>query len=95
MEELDAFWKKLKTEKNAGLHEIPHEVWKTRKFDDNLLWLSNSIDKQKNHKGIDEGLQGIDEGLQEITKNCGGKNRSNKRKGFHRKKKQETENIPH
>ena len=53
-EELDGVQKKIKNKKTAGLHEIPREVWKIRKFDDtllrywNALYNENTIDRWKN-----------------------------------------------
>ena len=41
------YWKKLKAE---NLDKIPPKVWKTRKFDDILLWLCNSVYKQNTVK---------------------------------------------
>ena len=44
-EELDALLKKIKNRKAAGLDKIPSEVWKTRKFENILLWLYNPVYK--------------------------------------------------
>ena len=44
--ELNVVITKIKNRKAAGLHEIPQEVWKTRKFDDILLQYCNAIDNQ-------------------------------------------------
>ena len=41
-EELDSVLRKIKNRKAAGL-EIPPEVWKTRQFDDILLWQCNAV----------------------------------------------------
>ena len=35
-----------KSKKAAGIDEMPPEVWKTRKFDNILLWLCNTVYKQ-------------------------------------------------
>ena len=43
MQKLDAELRKIKNRKVAGLDEIPPEVWKTRKFDNILLWYCNTI----------------------------------------------------
>ena len=48
-EELDLVLRKIKNRKAAGLDEILSEVWKTRQFDDILLWHCN--DRQ-----MDEGM---------------------------------------
>ena len=45
-EELDSVLKKIKNRKAAGLDEIPPEVWKTRQFDDILLWQCNAVYSQ-------------------------------------------------
>ena len=45
-EELDLVLRKNKNRKAAGLHEIPPEVWKTRKFDDILLQYCNAVYNQ-------------------------------------------------
>ena len=50
-EELDLVLMKTKNRKGAGLDEIPPEVWKTRKFDDLLLWYCNTVYRQ-----MDQGL---------------------------------------
>ena len=42
-EELDSVQRKNKTKKAPGLDEISPEVWKTKEFDDILLWNSNAI----------------------------------------------------
>ena len=44
-EELNLVLRKIKNRKAAGL-EVPPEVWKTREFDDILLWHCNSIYNQ-------------------------------------------------
>ena len=43
LEELDSVLRKIKNRKAAGLDEIPPEVWKTREFDDILLWHCNTV----------------------------------------------------
>ena len=45
-EELDSVLRKIKNRKAAGLDEIPPEVWKTRHFDDILLWQCNAVYNQ-------------------------------------------------
>ena len=45
-EELDVVLTKIKNRKAAGLEEIPPEVWKTREFDDILLWYCNAVHNQ-------------------------------------------------
>ena len=45
-EELDSVLRKIKTRKAAGLDEVPPEVWKTRQFDDILLWNCNAVYNQ-------------------------------------------------
>ena len=56
-EELDSVLRKILNRK-VGLDEIPSEVWKTREFDDLLLWHCNAIynqnteDKRQMDKGI-------------------------------------------
>ena len=45
-EELDSVLRKIKNRKAAGLDEIPPEVWKTRQFDDILLWHYNTVYNQ-------------------------------------------------
>ena len=46
MQELDSILRKIKNRKAAGLNEIPPEVWKTREFDDILLWHFNTVYNQ-------------------------------------------------
>ena len=46
-EELDSVLRKIKNRKAAELDEIPPEVWKTRQFDDILLWHCNAVYNQK------------------------------------------------
>ena len=46
-EELNSILRKIKNRKAAGLDEIPPEVWKTREFDDILLWHCNAVYSQK------------------------------------------------
>ena len=45
-EELDSVLRKIKNRKAAALNEIPPEVWKTRQFDDILLWHCNAVYNQ-------------------------------------------------
>ena len=45
-QELDSVLRKIKNRKAAGLDEIPPEVWKTRQFDDILLWHCNAVYNQ-------------------------------------------------
>ena len=45
-EELDLVQRKIKNRKAAGLDEISPEVWKTRKFDNLLLWYFNAVYNQ-------------------------------------------------
>ena len=45
-EELNSLQRKIKNRKAAGLHEIPPEEWKTREFDDILLWHCNTVYNQ-------------------------------------------------
>ena len=54
-EELDSVLRKIKTRKAAGLDEIPLEVWKTRQFDDILLWHCNAV---YNQNSIDKCMKG-------------------------------------
>ena len=42
-QELDSVLRKIKNSKAAGLDEILPEVWKTREFDDILLWHCNVV----------------------------------------------------
>ena len=42
-EELDSVLRKIKNKKAAGLDEIPPEVWKTREFNNILLWHCNAV----------------------------------------------------
>ena len=53
--ELDSVLKKIKNRKAAGLDEIPHEVWKTRQFDDILLQHCNAV---YNQNPIDRWMKG-------------------------------------
>ena len=48
-------YKKTKT-KNTGLDEITSEVWKTRKYDDILLRLRNTVKKQNINTKLNERL---------------------------------------
>ena len=45
-EELSSVLRKIRNRKAAGLDKIPPEVWKTREFDDILLWHCNAIYNQ-------------------------------------------------
>ena len=45
-EELNSVLRKIKNTKAAGLDEILPEVWKTRQFDDILLWHCNAVYNQ-------------------------------------------------
>ena len=45
-EELDSVLRKIKNGQAADLDEIPSEVWKTRQFDDILLWQCNAVYNQ-------------------------------------------------
>ena len=45
----------IKCRKAVGLDEIPPEVWKTRIFDDILLWFFNAVYKQKRTEGWSKG----------------------------------------
>ena len=46
MQELYSVLRKIKNRKAAGLDEIPPEVWKTREFNNILLWHCNAIYNQ-------------------------------------------------
>ena len=46
-EELDSVLRKIKNRKAAGLDKILSEVWKTKQFDDILLWHCNTVHNQK------------------------------------------------
>ena len=52
MEELDTVLTKIKNRKAAGLEKIPLEVWKTRKFDNILLRLCNTMYKQNTTENL-------------------------------------------
>ena len=54
-EELDSVLKKIKNRKTARIDEIPPEVWKTRQFDDILLWHCNAV---YNQNPIDRWMKG-------------------------------------
>ena len=54
-EELDSVLKKIKNRKAAGLDEILPEVWKTRQFDDILLWQCNAV---YSHNRIERWMKG-------------------------------------
>ena len=58
-DEFDAVLKTIKTRKVAGLDEIPPEIWKTKKFDDILLWLCNTVYKQNKNREIDQRLHSL------------------------------------
>ena len=45
-EDLDSVLRKIKNRKAAGVHEIPSKVWKTRQFDDLLIWYCNAVYNQ-------------------------------------------------
>ena len=45
-EEFNIVQTQIKRRKTASLDKIPPEVWKTRKFDDLLLWVCNTLYKQ-------------------------------------------------
>ena len=45
-EKLNVVWTKIKNRKAASLDEIPPEVWKTRNFDDLLLWYCSAVYNQ-------------------------------------------------
>ena len=53
--DLDSVLRKIKNRKAAGLNEIPPEVWKTRQFDDILLWHCNAV---YNQNPIDRWMKG-------------------------------------
>ena len=54
-QELNLILRKMKNRKAAGLDEIPPEVWKTRQFDDILLWHWNAV---YNQNPIDRWMKG-------------------------------------
>ena len=54
-EELESVLRKIKNRKAAGLDEITPEVWKTRQFDDILLWHCNALNHQN---PIDRWIKG-------------------------------------
>ena len=54
-EELYLVLRKIKNRKAAGLNEIPPEVWKTRQFNDILLWHCNTV---YNQNPIDRWMKG-------------------------------------
>ena len=73
-EELDSVLRKIKNRKSAGLDEIPPEVWKTRQFDDILLWHCNAV---YNQNPIDRWMKGCilpfpKNGDLRLAKNYGG-----------------------
>ena len=53
--ELNSVLRKIKNRKTAGLKEIPPKVWKTREFNDILLWHCNAI---YNQNPIDRLMKG-------------------------------------
>ena len=55
LEELDSVLKKIKNREAAGLDEIPPKVWKTRQFNDILLWHCNAV---YNQNPIDRWMKG-------------------------------------
>ena len=55
LEELDSVLRKIKNSKATGLDEIPLKVWKTRQFDDILLWHCNAV---YNQNLIDRWMKG-------------------------------------
>ena len=55
-EELDSVLRKIKNSKAAGLDEIPPEVWKTRQFENILLWHCNAVNNQNSNRRMDEGM---------------------------------------
>ena len=46
MQELESVLRKIKDRKAAGLDEIPPEIWKTREFENILLWHCNAVYNQ-------------------------------------------------
>ena len=46
IQEFNSVLRKIKNRKAAGLDEIPPEVWKTREFDNILLWHCNAVYNQ-------------------------------------------------
>ena len=54
-QELDSILRKIKNRKAARLDEIPPEIWKTRQFDDILLWHCNAV---YNQNPIDRWMKG-------------------------------------
>ena len=54
-QELDSVLRKIKNRKAAGLDKIPPEVWKTRQFNDILLWHCNAV---YNQNPIDRWMKG-------------------------------------
>ena len=66
--------RKNKNRKATSFDEIPLEVWKTKKFDNIMLWYCNSV---YNQNIIDRGAKGCilplpKKGEPEIAKNCRG-----------------------
>ena len=53
---LDSVLWKIKKRKAAGLDEIPPEVWKTKQFDDILIWHCNAV---YNQNPIDSWMKGF------------------------------------
>ena len=54
-EELDSVLRKNRNRKAAGLDEVPPEVWKTKKFDNILLWPFNAVYNQNTIDGWTRG----------------------------------------
>ena len=55
LEELDSVLVKIKNRKASGLDEIPPDIWKTRQFNDILLWHCNAV---YNQNPIDRWMKG-------------------------------------
>ena len=73
-EELNIVLTEIKSRKAADLDEIPPEVWKTRKFEDILLRLCNTVNKQNPFKKWSKGciLSFLKKGDLQIIKNYRG-----------------------
>ena len=54
-QELNSVLRKIKNRKATGLDKIPPEVWKTRQFNDILLWHCNAV---YNQNMIDRWMKG-------------------------------------
>ena len=54
-EELNLILAKVKSRKAAGLNEIPLGIWKTRKFDDILIWFCDTVYNQNTIKKRTKG----------------------------------------